>query len=604
MDNLIGRLSAELAEKEAEIPETLLQKINRNIAPPKRLTAEMVHVRAMYIVSDHVNSFGGCFPVEEHEKLTALLIDSPVLVGHRKDSLPIARNFHAERTVRDNANWIKVYFYWLKDAAGSEEIQKNIDGGIYKECSISFIFGFPECSICGNDMRDCRHQPFSEYESGGVKKVAHFNYRKIERVLETSLVYRGSVANTLLTNELAFTKAAAGSSENVPGNMLPPLQKVWDIGRIPSEDKYLVLPAYESLKAHMHKKRDTLSVTFPDGSPIVAGPLYQYFSQLKLPVSDFAVEVSIIGYRGKERQSAADVARYLGGVRSSVRHLEIKIYDIMEGAGDKVAAENGTNRRGRLERLFSHSAGLLAPATVVNSSALSQVVDKVATRYGAEIYSATGVPRYLFTHRRSARFMIAASERFSRGFRYRLVGVFQGQSLPVKNIICSAHRLAIGDICEIETAGVNLYGDSLELKHPRITATTGVGSEPDELRLIASESEHSCSYTVVALPGKKTIIDFRQGEGPLLVFPCSPQEVRLGGLHLTEILDNGSPSVPQLHHRGKILSRQRCGEGYRLALEGFLKGNFFFRPVRIKGMRKFLFYCRKEERRGDIRYEV
>lgn len=604
MDNLIGRLSAELAEKEAEIPETLLQKINRNIAPPKRLTAEMVHVRAMYIVSDQVNSFGGCFPVEEHEKLTALLIDSPVLVGHRKDSLPIARNFHAERTVRDNANWVKVYFYWLKDAAGSEEIQKNIDGGIYKECSISFIFGFPECSICGNDMRDCRHQPFSEYESGGVKKVAHFNYRKIERVLETSLVYRGSVENTLLTNELAFTKAAVGGSENVPGNILPPFQKVWDTGRIPSDDKYLVLPAYESLKVHLHKKRDTLSVTFPDGSPIVAGPLYQYLSQLKLPVSDFAVEVSLIGYRGKERQLADDVARYLGGVRSSVRHLEIKIYDIMEEAGDKVAAENGAIRRERLERLFSHSAGLLAPATVVNSAALSQAVERIATRYGAEIYSATGLSRYLFTHRRSARFKIAASEQFSRGFRYRLVGVFQGQTLPVKNIICSAHRLAVGDICEIETAGLNLDGDSLELKHPRITTATGVGSEPDELRLIESESEFRRRYTVTALHDSRTLIDFRQTGGPLLLFHCSPDQVQQGGWLLTDRFDNISRSITESSHNGMILSRERCGEGYRFSLEGFLKGRFILRPVRIKGMRKFLFYCREEERWGDIRHEA
>lgn len=604
MDNLIGRLSAELAEKEAEIPEILLEKINRNIAPPKRLTAEMVHVRAMYIVSDHVNSFGGCFPVEEHEKLTALLIDSPVLVGHRKDSLPIARNFHAERTVRDDANWIKVYFYWLKNAVGGEEIQKNIDGGIYKECSISFIFGFPECSICGNDMRDCRHQPFSEYEIGGVKKVAHFNYRKIERVLETSLVYRGSVANTLLTNELAFTKSAAGGSEKFPRSMLPPLQKAWDTVRIPSEDKYLVLPAYESLKAHLHKKHGILSVTFPDGSPIVAGSLYQYLSQLKLPASDFAVEVSLIGYRGKERQSAADVARYLGGVRSSVRHLEIKMYDIMEEAGDKVAAENGTVRRERLERLFSHSAGLLAPATVVNCSALSQAVDKVATRYGAEIYSATGVPRYLFTHRRSARFKIAALEQFSRGFRYRLVGVFQGQSLPVKNIICSAHRLAIGDICEIETAGVNCSGDTIELKHPRMAATIGVGSEPDELRLIASEGGYYRSYDIAALPGNRTIIDFRQGEGPLLLLQSSPEQIQKGGLLLAERSDSRPHSVPESSREGEILSQERCGEGYRFSLEGFLKGRFILRPVRIKGTRKFLFYCREEEKRGVIHHEI
>ncbi|MEP0827735.1 MAG: hypothetical protein HRF51_04370 [bacterium] len=604
MDNLIGRLTAELAEKDAEIPETLLEKINRNIAPPERVTAEMVHIRAMYIVSDRVNSFGGCFPVEEHEKLAALLIDSPVLVGHRKDSLPIARNFHAERTARGNANWIKVYFYWLKDSADGEEIRKNIDGGIYKECSISFIFGLPECSICGNDMRDCRHQPFAEYETGGVKKVAHFNYRKIEKVLETSLVYRGSVENTSLTNELAFTKVVAGELENPDRHRLQPLQKLWDITKVPPDERYLALPAYESLKAHLYKRSGALSVTYPDGTPLDSELLVPFLNRLKLPTSDFAVEVSLIGYRGKERQLAADVASYLVGGHSPVRRLEMKVFDILEEGSDNVASEDGAHRRKRLERLFSRLTALLAPATAVSYSELSQVVDKIATRCGVEIYSANGSERFLFTYRRSARFKVAALEQFSRGFRYRLSGVSQGQTLPVNNIICSTHRLAIGDICEIETAGVNLNGDSIELKHPRITALAAAGSGPDELRLIASESVFRRRYAVTALSRNRTLIDFRQTDGPLLLSHCSPDQVQQGGWLLADRYDNNSRSVTESGHNGTVLSRERCGEGYRFSLEGYLKGNFILRPVRIKGMRKFLFYRREEGRWGDIRNEI
>jgi hypothetical protein len=76
---------------------------------------------------------------------------------------------------------------------------ENIDGGIYKECSIGFTFALPECSICGDDIRTCEHEPMGTY---GDDQTCHFNYRKIERVLETSLVYRGAIPETGVTREL------------------------------------------------------------------------------------------------------------------------------------------------------------------------------------------------------------------------------------------------------------------------------------------------------------------------------------------------------------------------------------------------------------------
>ena len=149
MSSSLGRVTAHLAEPTDSLPPEMVALINQNIKPPTPVTADDVYVRAMYIVSDQVNSFGGRFPAEEHDRLAALLVDSPVLVGHRKDRLPVGRNFYAELVERDGHPWVKCYFYWLRSSDAAEQLRDNIDGGIYKECSTAFTFNLPACSICG-----------------------------------------------------------------------------------------------------------------------------------------------------------------------------------------------------------------------------------------------------------------------------------------------------------------------------------------------------------------------------------------------------------------------------------------------------------------------
>ncbi|MDH4222581.1 MAG: hypothetical protein OEV55_03470 [candidate division Zixibacteria bacterium] len=203
MENLLGKIEAVLSEKEIQVSDELVFLINTRIKPPLRVKKEDINIRAMYLVSDEVNSFGGCFPLSEHPILAELLVDSPVLIGHSREKLPIARNFKADLVKKDGANWIKVYFYWLKNTPEANSLKDNIDHGIYKECSIGFSFEFPECSVCGQDMRKCPHIPFRTYEKESGEKVrAYYNYRNIIRVYETSLVYRGAVFGTSITNEL------------------------------------------------------------------------------------------------------------------------------------------------------------------------------------------------------------------------------------------------------------------------------------------------------------------------------------------------------------------------------------------------------------------
>ena len=203
MEKLKGQIQAVLSEKEISPDEGLVNLINIRIKPPVPVTSDDVYIRAMYLVSDQVNSYGGRFPLDEQKRITELVIDAPVLMGHNKEKLPIGRNFKAELVDREGKSWVKVWFYWLKNSKGAESLQENIDHGIYKECSLGFTFEFPECSICLEDIRICQHLPFKVYlDSSGNQKQAHFNYRKIVKVLETSIVYRGATPDTSFSLDL------------------------------------------------------------------------------------------------------------------------------------------------------------------------------------------------------------------------------------------------------------------------------------------------------------------------------------------------------------------------------------------------------------------
>jgi hypothetical protein len=133
-------------------------------------------------------------------------VDSPVLIGHDKGGLPMpvisGRNGGKRRRL-----WIKSYFYWLKQSENAERLALNIDAGIYKECSVSFIYDTPECSACGQDIRTCGHQ---------VSRDIHFYYRGVEKILETSLVYRGAIPGMSITDQLAIDKPNSGVFRLIP----------------------------------------------------------------------------------------------------------------------------------------------------------------------------------------------------------------------------------------------------------------------------------------------------------------------------------------------------------------------------------------------------
>lgn len=299
------KLKSELKAPASNRIEELIKMLNAQIKPPQSLTAEEVNIRVMYLVSDAINSYGGCFPGESLEQVKNLVIDSPVLVGHQKDQLPIARNFHAELEQKDDRLWVKTYFYWLAKGDKAEELLRQIDGGIYKECSIGFTFLLPECSICQKDIRSCRHNPLEEYRIGAQKKLCYFYYKEIDRVLETSLVYRGANPDTSISDRLDAHQTK--------------ISRLDHLNQLDRMGNFLVMPAYDGLLIDLNKPEI-------DSSKI-------NLEQIKTEF-DFSSQQSLvgvlIGYRGKERCSQKQLLKYLDGKKGSIKHLEFRYLPLIE----------------------------------------------------------------------------------------------------------------------------------------------------------------------------------------------------------------------------------------------------------------------------------
>jgi hypothetical protein len=158
------------------------------------LTVDDIYVRKVRLAGDKVDAFGGRFRAQDLPKLLKMVIGLPLLIGHRKDTLGVARFFDGEIEHYEGGNYIVPRFYWLKKHSQAEDLRISLDGGLVTEASLSFSFRKPTCSVCGEDIRTCIHRVGKTYL--GTSETCFYYYDDIVRVNEGSLVYRGGEPGT------------------------------------------------------------------------------------------------------------------------------------------------------------------------------------------------------------------------------------------------------------------------------------------------------------------------------------------------------------------------------------------------------------------------
>ncbi|MGB2768711.1 MAG: RNA ligase family protein, partial [Candidatus Zixiibacteriota bacterium] len=423
MEELLAHVGAELKKPEEEISDELVFLINSRIKPPRPVTKEQIFIRTMFLVSDEINSYGGRFPLEELHKIAELVIDSPVMVGHTKEKLPIARNFKAEVVPRDGHNWVKVWFYWMKNAKDALSLKENVDHGIYKECSLGFVFELPECSICGQDMRRCSHVPFKSYPAEEGEKEAHFNYRNVTRVLETSLVYRGAVPNTSMSDQLGLyqksgPKKEGGDQDPSPDSQagttheVSPLEFVIPTKPYKStstsneifhpEDlsclsgEFFIEPKYDGVRAQIHKSGDEVKI-FTDEGKRIEHQLPRLVKEILLsPQKSFILDGELVKYKGNSRLPHKNVISHLDQEPdkfSSKRNnppddsrLRFKLFDLLYIDGENKTSLSLEERKKLLESLFPDSKLIQAVKyEKVSAGDLPTKIKTLSTSEGAMI---------------------------------------------------------------------------------------------------------------------------------------------------------------------------------------------------------------------------
>lgn len=143
------------------------------------------------------------FPVEELEKINEMTPGRPLMERHDlTGSLPRGTFFRSHIHHDGDAVSVRPEVYVLRTEENRDFIL-NIEGGIYRETSISFSFRKPECSVCGKDLRQCAHVPGRQYGDG----LCHFIMREVVEVVEGSVVSAGSQGTGFVSQERAFPAA-------------------------------------------------------------------------------------------------------------------------------------------------------------------------------------------------------------------------------------------------------------------------------------------------------------------------------------------------------------------------------------------------------------
>lgn len=195
MDWIYRELSGSLLSVQATVSPQDIAAINSLPNPPLTpITERDVYIRRCRLAGDGIDAGFGRFRTEDLPVLLAMVNGAPALIGHRKDTLGVARFFGGEiqQDEISGISYIVPKFYWMRNHSTAEDLRINIDGGIYCEASLGFTFRKPSCVVCGQDIRRCEHVPGREYEG----QLCFFYYDEIIRVTEGSFVYRGAQPGT------------------------------------------------------------------------------------------------------------------------------------------------------------------------------------------------------------------------------------------------------------------------------------------------------------------------------------------------------------------------------------------------------------------------
>ena len=156
----------------SKISQDQLDKINKlTIA---KVSSEEVFVFKMLLVDDSITRNFTNYPESFQRAILKKApklgnwIGLPMLMGRREDHETIANNqvgriFDAKLVKTPTGNIGTIGSVYIPINESTNPLIDNIKAGVHREVSIGVSVELPLCSICGDDIRDCQHEPGKHY---------------------------------------------------------------------------------------------------------------------------------------------------------------------------------------------------------------------------------------------------------------------------------------------------------------------------------------------------------------------------------------------------------------------------------------------------------
>lgn len=141
--------------------EEQLEKINKQSKSP--LAEDDVYVFSVRLCDDQIDRDFERFATDALSSLAQMFVGKTGVVDHNWSSeKQVARIFDAGVEYEGGAAYIKAWAYILRGEK-SEDVIREIEGGIKKEVSVGCSMGRSICSVCGADYGTCEHRKGEKY---------------------------------------------------------------------------------------------------------------------------------------------------------------------------------------------------------------------------------------------------------------------------------------------------------------------------------------------------------------------------------------------------------------------------------------------------------
>jgi hypothetical protein len=186
LDILVARIGGTLAPSDSDMAAI-------NSHSRETLTPDDVYVFPAVVSTDRLNSYNFRMADSTLQNFLAEAEDTPCLIAHNTNSLPIGRSFEGSAYQDDEGRGVAVKAYILRgcEVSGTrtDDVVRLIQSGVTKDISVGWggADAWFRCSVCGLDLfsDDCPHVPGATYD--GEKA---FSWLEDAHMREFSPVFR------------------------------------------------------------------------------------------------------------------------------------------------------------------------------------------------------------------------------------------------------------------------------------------------------------------------------------------------------------------------------------------------------------------------------